>query len=758
MTRWLAAARLVLWLERLWPHLVALASLAAVFAALALFDVLPRLPVWLHAAVLALFALAAAALVTALVRVPPPDAGHAARRLERDSALPHQPLSVLADHPATAATPLAAVLWREHRRRMELALARPRLDFPRSDMAARDPLGWRAAALLLLVVALAGGGGDADARLRRALVPAVPWPGLSPTRIDVWITPPAYTAVAPALLRPDQDTVAVPAGSTALAVLGGGWGGESLVLDGHDAAFAATGDGSRRAEMEIGQSGRLAVRQWGRTLAHWTIRAVADAVPSVDFAEPPEDAGRGRLRLSVAASDDYGLARLWLEIRRAGLDDGGPPLTVDLPLAASRPRSADLTSWHDLSAHPWAGLPVTVRAVAEDGRGQTGASDWLAMELPQRHFSHPGARIVADQRRLLTQPAVRVLDVMAALDGVSADRALFGDDLLSFLALRVARHALADDGADLDDVQDVLWNAALRIEEGDLAAAERTLEQARHDLQQAIQSAAPASRIEALVDAFQAALNRWLQAMAAGTAGDAAAPTPLDRVIDGEDLAGMMQSLRDLARNGARDALAALMRDVTALLQSVRPGETGNDAGPALDALSALREVMHRQQNLLDYSHRQAQSPAGPAGHAAASGQDAVRRSLTEAASGLERGLGQRPPGLDEAAQAMQVAAEALRRDDWTTAAGHQGQALDLLRQSARMAQDGMAAGPGSPRRPDPLGRPAAGPADDGATRIPHRAELNRSQQILDELRRRSGDGSRSQGERDYLHRLLRQF
>ncbi|MBF0327383.1 MAG: DUF4175 family protein, partial [Alphaproteobacteria bacterium] len=48
--------------------------------------------------------------------------------------------------------------------------------------------------------------------------------------------------------------------------------------------------------------------------------------------------------------------------------------------------------------------------------------------------------------------------------------------------------------------------------------------------------------------------------------------------------------------------------------------------------------------------------------------------------------------------------------------------------------------------------------ADDGTTRVPHRAELNKSQRILDELRRRSADPARPPGERDYLRRLLRQF
>ena len=47
---------------------------------------------------------------------------------------------------------------------------------------------------------------------------------------------------------------------------------------------------------------------------------------------------------------------------------------------------------------------------------------------------------------------------------------------------------------------------------------------------------------------------------------------------------------------------------------------------------------------------------------------------------------------------------------------------------------------------------------DDGGTRIPDKPEIQRSRQILDELRRRAGEWSRPDAERDYLHRLLKQF
>jgi hypothetical protein len=42
--------------------------------------------------------------------------------------------------------------------------------------------------------------------------------------------------------------------------------------------------------------------------------------------------------------------------------------------------------------------------------------------------------------------------------------------------------------------------------------------------------------------------------------------------------------------------------------------------------------------------------------------------------------------------------------------------------------------------------------------KIPEEAELQRAREILDELRRRSGQYGRPQMEREYIDRLLKQF
>lgn len=766
LARRLRLAWAVLLWERLWPLVLPPLCLAGLFVAFALFDLAPLLPGWLHGLVLAGTGGGIAfLLVRAALRLRLPAMDEAARRLERDSGLDHRPLAVLTDRPA-ADDPVARALWQAHLHRAAARIGSLRLRLPHANMAARDPWGLRAAVLLLLVIALTGARHDAPRRLVRALTPAST--GLGPEAVEVWITAPAHTGLAPLLLKPEGGAVSVPTGSAVLAVLSGGFGAARLSLDGRSQPFQRQGDGSQRVEAILERSTRLAVRQALFTVAAWEVQVAADALPSAAFALPPESGDRGRLHLSVSASDDYGLSHVRALIRRVGTGEAEPPLAVELPLAGNRPRVAELAGWFDLTAHPWAGLPVTVQPVAEDGAGQTGAGEAATITLPQRRFSNPVAAAVAEQRRALTDDPARAPTVMEFLDEVASDPALFNDDLRAFLMLRAARHALdAEAGFDLPEVQELMWQAALRIEDGDLSSAETALDEARRALERALDDNAGADELKQLIDRFQQALARYTQALAERMArqGEPMPQMPQAdaRVIGEDELRQMLDSLRDMAEAGARDALRQMLGQMGQILDGLQAGAPRQPPGPMQEGLRQLRDLARRQQTLLDGSHQRALGGGAGGGGQAADAQDSLRRALAEAARKLGQGLGEAPAALDEAERAMAGASGQLRRDQWDDAAESQAEALAALQQAAREAVEQMGnSGQGMmgmvPR--DPLGRPLRGTAvgDDDTTRVPDRAELQRSRQLLDEIRRRAGETQRPEAERDYLRRLLRQF
>jgi hypothetical protein len=139
-----------------------------------------------------------------------------------------------------------------------------------------------------------------------------------------------------------------------------------------------------------------------------------------------------------------------------------------------------------------------------------------------------------------------------------------------------------------------------------------------------------------------------------------------------------------------------------------------------------------------------------------------------------ERG-GDIPRSMGRAERAMRDAAGALQRGQPGDAVGPQTEALDQLQQAARdMAQQMMnqAGQPGDPngepgmRGPgqrvdrDPLGRDRAGMGNfqDEDVKIPGQADVQKSREILDELRRRSGERQRPPTELDYIDRLLKRF
>jgi len=128
---------------------------------------------------------------------------------------------------------------------------------------------------------------------------------------------------------------------------------------------------------------------------------------------------------------------------------------------------------------------------------------------------------------------------------------------------------------------------------------------------------------------------------------------------------------------------------------------------------------------------------------------------------------------LDRAGRAMDDAEQNLREGDLAEAIDNQSQAMEALRDSMRslgeaMAQEERDQQQGQGQEPsdrradnrDPLGRDQG---TNGATGSDSEADLDndaygRARELLDEIRRRSGEAARPEVERDYLNRLLERF
>jgi uncharacterized protein (TIGR02302 family) len=353
--------------------------------------------------------------------------------------------------------------------------------------------------------------------------------------------------------------------------------------------------------------------------------------------------------------------------------------------------------------------------------------------------------------------------------------------------------------------------------------AERELRKLQQQLQDALAKGAPDAEIERLMSELRQALDQYLQSLAEEmqrNPNQQRQPVDPSQTITGRDLQRMLDRARDLARSGARDQARDLLSQLQNMLENLRaarPGDNDQGSNEAQQMMRGLREMMQRQQQLLDRSFRAQRQPGrqdrngqqqgqqsgrqqgqrgqpGQQGQPGGDGQDdagqmgdmgdaagqqeGLRRMLGEMMRRLGDGMGDIPEPFGRAERAMRDAAGALQRAQPGEAIGPQTEALDQLQQAARefakqMQQKGNGWGEPSNSETgaadrdqrdgterDPFGRPLSnnGTYDQGDVKIPDDNMLQKSRQILDELRRRAGERSRPEIELDYIERLLKRF
>jgi uncharacterized protein (TIGR02302 family) len=529
---------------------------------------------------------------------------------------------------------------------------------------------------------------------------------------------------------------------------------------------------------------------------------VADLPPAVALAEPPETTPRGALKLDFAASDDYGLASVKAEFRLAEGGDG-EPLELELPLPGIGAREASETSFHDLTPHPWAGLKTRLKLVARDELGQTGASDEITLTLPERQFRHPVARALIEQRKKLALKPDDRRPVTLALSAITLAPELFDEDMVVYLGLRFAISRLTIDHSReaVPPVLGLLWDIALRLEDGGLSLVERELRDAQQALQEALARDADEAEIEKLMDRLQQAMDKYLQALAeealkrAQRGEQPQPPPPGSKMVQQQDLQRMLDRARELSRLGAKDAAREMLQQLQEMLERLQMGpmtaqpQQGEQGQGGERAMRELNDLMRQQQNLLDRTFRQTnrgmgQRPQrGQRGQRGEQGQqgegeesldglsgeqEALRRRLGETMRQLGEQMGEIPGGLGRAEREMSGARDELGDGQPGRATDSQTRALQQLAEGMRGLAQQMARQRGeqpggaadlSEGDYDPLGRtPPSSGYDASRVKIPEEADMQRAREILDELRRRAGERQRRDVEREYIDRLLKQF
>lgn len=491
------------------------------------------------------------------------------------------------------------------------------------------------------------------------------------------------------------------------------------------------------------------------------------------------------------------------------------PVVLDLPMPVTGSRS-DFSQVlvDDLSQDLLSNMPVTMTFQVIDASGRTGSSAPMSVVLPGKRFFDPLAAALIEMRRDLLwsrQNAPRTVDVLKAIAHkpyqlIRSERA--------YLQLRVLTRELDAQKVSLtpdqrDDFAKRLWDLALLIEEGDLDSARARLNRAQDQLNEAIRNGASPEEIERLMQEMRDALNDYMRELAEQAQrnpdGQLAQNMP-GMQMSGDQLQQMLDELQRLMEEGKTAEAQQLMEMLQQLMQNMQVTEgqgQGGQGGPGNQAMRDMQDMLRGQQGLADDTFRdlqgggegeegqdqQGQNGQGQEGE----GQDGQppQGSLSDRQRELQRQLDQLGQGalpgdgtergeagrqqLDRAGRAMEEAERALRDGDLSGALDSQAEAMEALREGMRNFGEALAEAqrqqgnnpqgdqmgqvdPNSQR--DPLGREPGDSARIGSDRnmLQGPDVYRRAQDLLDEIRRRSGEQARPDDERDYLKRLLDLF
>lgn len=791
-----------LFVERLWRALWPVWVIVGAFLAVALFDLFSWLPGWLHAAALAAFAIAlVVALTMNLRRLHYPAYDESRRRLEKVNRLGHRPLQALDDHVAggAEANPVTRALWRRHQAQLREQVGELKVGGPKPGILALDRYSLRVAVGLALLLSIIDAGDYWQERLVRAAMPSI---GVGPARnatLDAWVSPPDYTGQPPIYLagagnsgqRAPTGPIEVPQGSVLVAQVSNAVETPRILgpeEPGQGEGFETTAEESYRARYTLDVSGLITIDAGGSELGAWHVVVIPDEKPTVAFLQQPGPTPLAALRIDYEAHDDYGLAGVTATIRRAGTSPTEETITFDLPLSGLNVEEAAGTGYQDLTPHPWAGLEVQIQLTARDGRGQQGMSGAVTVTLPERVFNHPVARAVIEQRKKLTANPQRTrIQVAEELLRLGRDFEAYGNDTVVFMALMAAGKRLKGTMSvdSIESIQKLLWDTALRIEDGNLSLAARELRRLQQELMEALGRDASDEELERLMDELQAALEELMDALAKMQPQDMENMPMMDpntMVMDRQELQNLFDRLRDLMRSGAKDAARQMLSELQNLMENLQMGQmqqVPQEFREGMEQLDLLQELMQGQQELLDRTYREAmrrREQGQQQGNMSAdkSLQEALRKQLGEIMRQLGEITGEIPRPFGRAEGAMRRSSKALEGNRPGAAVPPQTDALDQLREGARAATEQLmkkfggamaAAGRGMPRgqppgQQDPFGRqtPGSQGTAQGEVEIPGEADVQKARRILEELRRRAGERNRPPVERDYIDRLLKPY
>ncbi|MCE2965331.1 MAG: DUF4175 domain-containing protein [Alphaproteobacteria bacterium] len=705
---------------------------------LAAADVLLLLPAKVQTGLICLTALwFMARLLRGLRRVPFPSLWEAEDALERYTPLPHQPLFSRRDAPAFPLSALEEERWKAFQTAQRLASKRAwRLCPP----LRRIQIGLLSVAAFIIVLT-----GLHYKAIENNLTLQAPIPGLTdPLSAELWLEPPSYTGLPRQMLSVER-AVSVPEGSMLYARISGASLRPRVFVNNN--SFRTERDGAvYTVKTPITSSAAIHLRQGFQRRGTYRVQTIPDTAPQITLSGATPEDPSGVVLVEYSGRDDYGLVRLDAVMQR-----------LDEPYAA--PQRVTLLDWPmgskqaagqrplDMTGTALAGKPVSLTLEAVDAAGHTSRSESLRLVLPKRRFTHPMAQKIALVRDSLQNGGVNFMAAARQLRGFGDFEAdAFSQHWDALMAVRVAAAQLRSaelKGRAAGDVLPLLWHAAVTLDKNDVEQARSDLRAAAAALDDALKNPGDKAALKEALKRYQQAMSAYLQQLAAES-GNAPPPgaSSASNAMAG-DLAAMLQQL---AESGDTASAAALLQKMQALMERLRGGAPSPEQLAAQQAAQEIRALQQNQQQLLQQL-RSGGAPLDtlqPAQQAISDGLRAVQQRLAEAGANT-------PPLLRQAENSAAFAAEGLGNNDYAQSEAGQTKTLELLSDALKnmQQQSGMMQLSGAGLA-DALGASSIPVPDNGAA--------GTLRALVEELRKRANDGSRTERERRYLRELLENY
>lgn len=686
-----------------------------------------------------------------------------------------------------------------------------------NDLPNRDPLALRFLPVLLLCFVMMMAWPLNTSYIAHKIFPSTPFSLAflkgEPQIIQGWITPPVYTNKAPIILNATtHDLYIIPANSVVKLSLNH-IRSDAVTLDFGNQTPPQSLDKQGRSffiETSIpNDASTVTLRDDDNDIIHaWDIFVEDDLSPTVAFIGEPTVTPSYNFGVQYMLQDDFGFENVTLSVVRAEstADEPNPePLVFDIPVGAYTTDEDGTSYWqgqyfHDLTAHHWAGSPVFLQITATDLGGHQATTDEIIFTLPVRKFSNPLAQKLALMRGHLlddyegyTETALNDLEYILIRPGhYRGNTRVFLGLKSAFGRLYLDRHY-----AEKKSVTDLLWDIAVYIEDGFMFEDRQKIQQAQSELMKALSDPNADMRdIENLMNAYQQAIEQMMQnamrdmmeKMQNGDVSDIPAMQ-----MDPQAFEKFMQTLKDMVQSGDRDAAMKMLQEMEQAMQNMgQEQQLSEEQKQGLQQLKNLNEIIKAQEALLEETKRleaEASQSQTDAEKQALNGEcqnaGSAQSQLADMTEKTHESLSTIMPNenmdsLKNAQDHMDQAAQSLKAQNFAAARDAQQKALEALQQGMDDAMQGMESalnmsfsGPSMPgmmgmgtpmpqnrgQNTDPFGRengnanPFSGSLDykDGQN-------LQKSREIIDELRRRSGERFRPQQELDYIQRLLERF